>query len=358
MEYKLGELLEQVYDNNGDLKYGLEDIVGVTIEKEIIPTIANLSTTDLSKFIIVKPNYFIYNPRTHGKKIGLGYNNTNREYIATWNNNVFRVKEKMKELINTDYLYLCFNRDIWDKEACFNAWGSSTVVLLWENFCNIKIKLPPIKEQERIVEKFNEINNLIGNKNNIIINLEKIAYLQYLKLIKNKEEFNKIKLKDISKITAGGDNPGDVVEKIDDQHKIPVYSNGTKNDGLFGYTKNEKISKNSVTISARGAIGYTVYHNEPYCPIVRLISVTPFDDSYTEFLYFLLKNNIYAENGTSQQQVTIPYFEEMEIEIPKKEDIKRFHEKIEPILNNIVVNKKIINNLEELKLNIISSIEN
>ncbi|MCI8655623.1 MAG: hypothetical protein HFJ48_07175 [Clostridia bacterium] len=358
MEYKLGELLEQVYENNIDLKYGLNDIVGVTIEKGIIPTIANLSTTDLSKFIIVKPNYFIYNPRTHGKKIGLGYNNTKKEYIATWNNNVFRVKDKMKNLINTDYLYLCFNRDIWDKEACFNAWGSSTVVLLWENFCNIKINLPPIEEQENIVKKFKEINNFIDIKNNIIIGLERIADLQYLKLVENNMETNKVKLKNIAKISAGGDNPGDVVEKKDEHHKIPVYSNGTRKDGLFGYTKKEKISENSITISARGAIGYTVYHNEPYCPIVRLISVTPYDDLYTEFLYFVLKNNVYAENGTSQQQVTIPYFEEMEIEVPKEENLMIFHENIKSILNNIATNKKIINSLEELKINIISSIEN
>lgn len=358
MEYKLGELLEQVNENNSDLRYGLDDIVGVTIEKEIIPTIANLSTTNLNKFIIVRPNYFIYNPRTHGKKIGLGYNNTDKTYIATWNNNVFRIKDKMRKIINVDYLYLCFNRDIWDKEACFNAWGSSTVVLLWENFCNIKINLPLIDKQEEIVEKFNEINKLIDIKRNIIENLEKMSYLQYLQLIEAKTEKRKIKLNNIADVSAGGDNPGDVVKKQDEHHKIPVYSNGTKKDGLFGYTKKEKISKNSITISARGAIGYTVYHNEPYCPIVRLISVTPFNDIYTEFLYFLLKTNIYAENGTSQQQVTIPYFENMEIELPKEEDLNEFHANIKPILNNISINKKIINNLEDLRNNIISSIEN
>ena len=358
MEYRLGDLIEQVTENNADLEYGLNDIIGVTIEKEIIPTIANLSTTDLRKFIIVKPNYFIYNPRTHGKKIGLGFNNTNKVYIATWNNNVFKVKDNMKEKVDTNYLYLCFNREIWDKEACFNAWGSSTVVLLWENFCNIKINLPPLDEQEKIVNEFNEINRFINIKNNIIVNLEELAYLQYVKLKENTDIDNLIKLKTIAKISAGGDNPGDVVEKIDNQHQIPVYSNGTKNDGLFGFTKKSKIDKNSITISARGAIGYTVYHNEPYFPIVRLISVTPNNDIYTEFIYFFLKNNIYTENGTSQQQVTIPYFEELEINIPNEETLKVFHSNVSNILDNIIYCKKIINNLEELKYNMISSIKN
>ena len=70
MKYKMGELVELVTERNSDLKYGLEDIIGVTLEKQMIPTIANLSQTDLDNFIIVHPGDFVYNPRTHGKKIG------------------------------------------------------------------------------------------------------------------------------------------------------------------------------------------------------------------------------------------------------------------------------------------------
>lgn len=69
MDYKLGELLELVTEKNSSLDYGLEDIVGVTIEKEMIPTIANLKETALDKFNIVRPHDFVYNPRTHGKKL-------------------------------------------------------------------------------------------------------------------------------------------------------------------------------------------------------------------------------------------------------------------------------------------------
>ena len=78
--YKLGELLELVVATNTDLKYGSEDVKGMTITKEIIPTKANVTTTDLSKFIVVEPESFIYNPRTHGKRIGFGFNNTNKTF--------------------------------------------------------------------------------------------------------------------------------------------------------------------------------------------------------------------------------------------------------------------------------------
>ena len=61
MKYKFEDIIEEVDEYNSDLKYGLEDIIGVTIEKGLIPTIANLTQTNLEKFYIVKKNTFIYN---------------------------------------------------------------------------------------------------------------------------------------------------------------------------------------------------------------------------------------------------------------------------------------------------------
>ncbi len=118
--YKFGDLVELVLETNSELKYGLEDVRGMTITKEIIPTKAKLESSDLSKFIVVKSNEFIYNPRTHGKKIGLGYNNTKNTIIISWNNLAFRVREDMKLIVLSDYLFLHFNRSEWDREACFS----------------------------------------------------------------------------------------------------------------------------------------------------------------------------------------------------------------------------------------------
>ena len=73
--YKLGELIELVLKTNSELKYGPDDVKGMTITKDIIPTKADVASTDLSRFLVVGPNEFIYNPRTHGKRIGFGYNN-------------------------------------------------------------------------------------------------------------------------------------------------------------------------------------------------------------------------------------------------------------------------------------------
>ena len=95
-KYKLGELIELVLKTNSELRYGPDDVRGMTITKEIIPTKADVTGTDLSKFLVVSPGEFIYNPRTHGKRIGFGYNNTGDTFIISWNNIAFKVKASMK----------------------------------------------------------------------------------------------------------------------------------------------------------------------------------------------------------------------------------------------------------------------
>ena len=156
-KYKLGDLIEQVLETNSELRYGVDDAMGMTITKEIIPTKADLNGTDLSNFLIVKPGEFIYNPRTHGKHIGFGYNNTNKSFIISWNNIAFRIKSSMKETVLGDYLFLHFKRDEWDREACYQSWGTSTEVFTWEALCEMKVELPSLPIQQKYVDVYNSM---------------------------------------------------------------------------------------------------------------------------------------------------------------------------------------------------------
>ena len=154
-KYKLGDLIELVLDANIDLQYGPDDVRGMTITKEIIPTKADVTGTDLSKFLVVHPGEFIYNPRTHGKRIGFGYNNTDENFIISWNNIAFKVKSSMKDTVLADYLFLHFKRDEWDRAACFQSWGSSTEVFSWETLCDMTVDLPEIFIQQKYVDIYN-----------------------------------------------------------------------------------------------------------------------------------------------------------------------------------------------------------
>lgn len=153
----LGELIELTNNVNSENRFDGSDAMGMTITKEVIPTKANLSGTDLSKFLIVYPEEFVYNPRTHGKKIGLGYNNSNNPFIISWNNASFRVKDKNK--LNPFFLYLILSRDEWDREATFRSWGSSTEVFTWSEFSLMEIPLPSIEVQREYVAAYKSYNS-------------------------------------------------------------------------------------------------------------------------------------------------------------------------------------------------------
>ena len=154
---KLGELIELVTETNSELKYKADNVRGMTITKEIIPTKANVKDTDLSKFLVVHPYEFIFNPRTHGKKIGFGYNNSEDYFLISWNNIAFRVSPKAKNRVLAEYLFLHFNRSEWDREACFRSWGSSTEVFSWDALCEMEVDLPPIGIQQKYVDIYNAL---------------------------------------------------------------------------------------------------------------------------------------------------------------------------------------------------------
>ena len=158
-KYKLGELIELVEETNSRGMYGPKDVRGMTITKEIIPTKADVANTDLRKFLVVHPDEFVFNPRTHGKKIGFGYNNTKKCFLISWNNIAFRVKSDALNTVIPSYLFLHFNRKEWDREACFCSWGSSTEVFSWEALCDMKLTLPSIEQQRKYVDVYLALQN-------------------------------------------------------------------------------------------------------------------------------------------------------------------------------------------------------
>ena len=180
---KLAELIELVTETNSELKYKADDVRGMTITKEIIPTKANVKDIDLSKFLVVHPHEFIFNPRTHGKKIGFGYNNSEDTFLISWNNIAFRGSSKAKGRVLAKYLFLHFNRSEWDREACFRSWGSSTEVFSWDALCEMEVDLPPVDIQRKYVAVYNA---MLANQQSYERGLEDLkltcdAYIDKLK---------------------------------------------------------------------------------------------------------------------------------------------------------------------------------
>lgn len=193
-KYKLGELIELVEETNSMGKYGPKDVRGMTITKEIIPTKADVANTDLRKFLVVHPDNFVFNPRTHGKKIGFGFNNTKESFLISWNNIAFRVKPDAVNIVMPTYLFLHFNREEWDREACFCSWGSSTEVFSWEALCGMKLTLPSIEQQRKYVQVYLALQNNLAAYQSKVDDLKLVCngYIEKLRKDYSKNNPSKI----------------------------------------------------------------------------------------------------------------------------------------------------------------------
>lgn len=154
--YKLGELIELSEERNSEDLLGIESVRGISNAKEIMPTKADVDENVIKKFYIVRPNQFIYNPRTTrmGDKVGLAYNNTNEPLLFSFNNIAFSIKESAIELILPQYLYMYFNRSEFDRYAIVHSWGSATELFSFEEMCDIYITLPSIEQQRKYVDVY------------------------------------------------------------------------------------------------------------------------------------------------------------------------------------------------------------
>lgn len=157
----------------------------------------------------------------------------------------------------------------------------------------------------------------------------------------DRNEWVHCELGDITLITAGGDRPSKYTNKKTIECHVPIYSNGIDNEGLYGYTNVAKIHEESITISARGTIGYVCLRLEPYVPIVRLISIIPNKKELSaKYLYLWALTQNITGTGTTQQQLTVPIFRKTPISIPSDTKLKQFNSIADPLFSQIESNKK------------------
>lgn len=156
-EHRLGEFIELRDVRNSDLQYGAGDVRGVNNLKLLMPTKADLTGRDLSKFQIVYPDEFVFNHRTsrNGSKFSIAYNDTGIPVICTEDYVVFRIKETCKALLDSRWLYMFFNRPEFDRYVITNSWGSSTEFYNWEDICEVDIPILPIEIQQKYAAIYN-----------------------------------------------------------------------------------------------------------------------------------------------------------------------------------------------------------
>lgn len=324
---KIGELIEQINDVNSDLKYDENSAVGMTITKEIIPTKANLNGTDLSKFIIVRPESFIYNPRTHGKKIGFGYNNTKDTYIISWNNIAFKIKDDKKSSVLADYLFLHFRRDEWDREACYQSWGTSTEVFTWDALCDMSIELPSIDIQQKYVDIYNA---MLSNQQSYECGLEDLKISFDALIDRYKHTSKRIPVKDLLSEVDNRNSDGAITTlkgiNISKQFMDSVANTTSVDLSKYKIVKNSQIAFSGMQTGRDKCIRIALSRYD--YPIIISPAYTVFDITNHDMIpeYFMIwfsrfesdRYGWFISDSSIRSNLDLDRFYETEVPVPDK----------------------------------------
>ncbi len=190
-KYKLGELIRLEDERNHEGKYTLKDVKGISIQKTFIETKADMQDVSLNPYILVKPDFFVYVTVTsrNGEKITLAHNDTENTYIVSSSYIVFSIERT--DLLNSDYLFMYFNRPEFDRYSRFNSWGSARETFNWEDMCDIDIELPDLPTQKKYVDIYKA---MVTNQQSYECGLEdlKLTYEGFIEQLKKTESVKPI----------------------------------------------------------------------------------------------------------------------------------------------------------------------
>lgn len=165
----LGDFIQPVDERNRDLK--VDYLLGVSISKQFIPSIANIVGTDLSSYKIVRTGQFAYGPVTsrNGEKISIALLR-DKDCIISSSYTVFEVVNK--NALDPEYLMLWFSRPEFDRYARYMSHGSVREIFDWDELCKVELPVPSIDKQRSIVKAYQTITERIELKRRINDNLE------------------------------------------------------------------------------------------------------------------------------------------------------------------------------------------
>ena len=205
---QLGQFIRQVDVRNSEGKE--ENLLGVSVQKKFIPSIANTVGTDFKKYKVVKKGQFTYIPDTsrRGDKIGIALLEDYEEGLVSNVYTVFEIIDE-KQLI-PEYLMLWFSRPEFDRYARFKSHGSVREVMDWDEMCKVELPVPPYEKQKEIVDGYKAITERIALKQKINDNLVSTLQSIYKKMfLESQNTYMTTPLADLcSKIGSGATPKG------------------------------------------------------------------------------------------------------------------------------------------------------
>ena len=245
----------------------------------------------------------------------------------------FRVKTGWNPL----YVYYYW-QNVYNHGAFFNFEGKTTGIknLQLDNALSaIDIEYLPLEKQNQIVASLASIDEKIKVNRQINDNLEAQLRLITSRYIFSCPNLEKKRIGEIATVKAGGDCPITFSKTRTQKCNIPIFSNGTVDRGLYGFTNKANIEGHSITVAARGTIGYCERRLMPFMPIIRLLAITPKEDGAYIYLHQVIRGMKFKKNGSVQQQLTVPEISFIEIPYPRSGILHEYNKVASPIVEMI-----------------------
>lgn len=265
---------------------------------------------------------------------------------------------RIKPEYDARFIYYYMTTPEFQSELDGRATGTTVIGLRQPELMKCIIRCPEIQEQKVIAAILSSIDAKIIANEKVNDNLHQQAATLFKALFVDLTPFNGTMppnwtistLGDATEMGAGGDKPKESSPVKTPLCPYPIYSNGINDYGLYGYTNDPKIKVESVTVSARGTIGYVCLRHTPYVPIVRLVTLIPDTKVLSaKYLYLYLRQLHITGTGTTQQQLTVPDFRKTEIIIPDKNTMDSFTETVTPLFEQIWANEDENTKLAEVR---------
>ena len=363
----LGDFIQPVDERNKELKG--DYLLGVSISKQFIPSIANIVGTDLSNYKIVRTGQFAYGPVTsrNGEKISIALLR-DKDCIISSSYTVFEVVNKNE--LDSEYLMLWFSRPEFDRYARYMSHGSVREIFDWDELCKVELPVPSIDKQRSIVRAYQNITERIELKRRINDNLEAQTQALFDELFL-RDGMPDCTLSEIANVNPTRTLSKGCIAKCYDMSCLPTRGCVPEGGEIKAYNGGVRF-QNGDTLIARitpclenGKAAYINILNDKEVAFgsTEYIVFSPVDTMPSSFYYFLIRSKKFRAfalqymNGSSgRQRVSGDELAAFPLTKPSHEALSRFDMVAKPVLEQFKVASLEINRLNALQQLIIASI--
>ena len=357
----LGNYIRLVDERNKNL--AVTKLLGVSISKKFIPSIANIVGTDLSNYKIVRTGQFAYGPVTsrNGEKISIAYLDE-EDCIISSSYTVFEVENK--EELDPEYLMLWFSRPEFDRYARYKSHGSVREIFDWNELCMVELPVPDIEKQRKIVKAYKTITDRIDLKQKINDNLINTTDTIFFKVFLENKPTATISFTDIVQLMGGGTPKTDedsfwngniLFFTPKDISRSPFCISTEKhltNEGLNNCSS-RLYPPYTTFVTCRGTVGNLALAGVPMAMNQSCYALKGKNDfpalfvfSFTRYVIATMKKKA---SGAVFSALVTRDFEMEKVFEPNIDDAILFHKRVEPLFAQILANTNEIQQLNELQ---------